>query len=58
MPVLGLHELLFICCYAFRFEYLRSLVACQTPGFLQFCCSTEEVRAALAAAKVFSFVSG
>jgi hypothetical protein len=29
-----------------------------TPGFHQFCCSTEEVRAALAAAKVFSFVSG
>ncbi len=29
-----------------------------TPGFHQFCCSTEEVRAALAAAKIFSFVSG
>jgi hypothetical protein len=29
-----------------------------TPGFHQFCCSTEEVRAALAAVKVFSFVSG
>ncbi len=29
-----------------------------TPGFHQFCSSTEEVRAALAAAKVFSFISG
>ncbi len=28
---LGLHGLLLICCYAFRFESLRSLGACQIP---------------------------